>query len=208
MATIGACSGKVAREGDCLPSVRVGRTARADAVRSHARVVAAAHEAFAVDGIAMTIDDVALRAGVGVGTVYRAYPTKSALIRAIIEDRMWSLIAEGRALFDSERGGGALGSFIRLVVLGGIASDRGLADAFASRTGDRDWWTPELDAGFSALLGDLIEAAREAGTLRSDLNVHAIEALIVGCQAIHAYDSAEAERLVGLVIDRILAPTW
>jgi AcrR family transcriptional regulator len=64
----------------------IARPLRADARRNQERVLAAAREAFAADGLDAQVDDVARRAGVGVGTVYRHYPTKEALVEAIARE--------------------------------------------------------------------------------------------------------------------------
>ncbi|MFD6451097.1 helix-turn-helix domain-containing protein, partial [Nocardia sp. NPDC060220] len=60
------------------------RPLRADARRNRERVLAAAQEAFAAEGISVPLDDIARRAGVGAGTVYRHFPTKEALFTAAI----------------------------------------------------------------------------------------------------------------------------
>ena len=68
---------------------------RADAARNRARVLEIAYETFAAEGLSVPIDEIARRAGVGAGTVYRHFPTKEALFRAVVESRMRRLIDEG-----------------------------------------------------------------------------------------------------------------
>ena len=82
------------------------RPLRADAARNRARLLEVAYETFAAEGLSVPIDEVARRAGVGAGTVYRHFPTKEALFQAVIENRMQALVDDGRALLRSEGPGG------------------------------------------------------------------------------------------------------
>lgn len=66
---------------------------RADAARNRARVLAVAYETMAAEGLAVPIDEIARRAGVGAGTVYRHFPTKGSLIGAVVQDRLQLALA-------------------------------------------------------------------------------------------------------------------
>ena len=68
---------------------------RADAVKNRARILQAAEEVFAANGISAPIDMVAEQAGVGVGTVYRHFPTKEALFEAIVLTGLQELVDRG-----------------------------------------------------------------------------------------------------------------
>ena len=107
------------------------RPLRADAARNRARVLEVAYETFAAEGLSVPIDEIARRAGVGAGTVYRHFPTKEDLFRAVVEDRIASIVDDGRALLSSGEPGEALFTFLRSAVLQWGATDRGLADALA-----------------------------------------------------------------------------
>src|ERR1700749_2405710 len=74
------------------------RSVRADARRNRSRVLDAARGAFASDGLAIPLDEIARRAGVGPGTVYRHYPTKDALFAAVVADRLERLTEQARQL--------------------------------------------------------------------------------------------------------------
>src|ERR687886_1643260 len=69
------------------------RPLRADAERNRARILAAAAEVFAERGLDVSLDDIAAHAGVGVGTVYRRFPDKDALIDALFEDKIERAVA-------------------------------------------------------------------------------------------------------------------
>src|SRR5918912_696083 len=104
------------------------RPLRADAERNRARILAAAAEVFAERGLDVSLDDVAAHAGVGVGTVYRRFPDKDALIDALFEDKIAG-VAEvaGRAL-ELKDPWDAFETFVRAVAQA-QAQDRGLKEA-------------------------------------------------------------------------------
>jgi AcrR family transcriptional regulator len=151
------------------------------------------------------IDEIARRAGVGAGTVYRHFPTKEALFQAVIEDRMRRLIDDGYALLKSDGPGVAIFTFLRSMVLQWGAADRGLVDALAGFGIDIENAVPEAEDAFLAVLGELLRAAQEAGTVRQDVGVREVKAIMVGCQAMEAYNSALAERVTDVVVDGLRA---
>jgi AcrR family transcriptional regulator len=177
------------------------RPLRADAARNRARVLDVAYETFASEGLAVPIDEIARRAGVGAGTVYRHFPTKEALFAAVIENRMRHLIDDARALLESRGPGEALFAFLCSMVLQWGAADRGLVDALAGYGIDIGCAAPEVEDAFKAMLGELLRAAQEAGTARRDVDLRDLKAILVGCQAMQAYDAALAERATDVVID-------
>jgi AcrR family transcriptional regulator len=181
------------------------RRLRADAVRNRARVLEVAYDTFAAEGLSVPIDEIARRAGVGAGTVYRHFPTKEALFQAVIEDRMQRLVDDGRALLSSEGSGEALFTFLRSMVLHWGATDRGLADALAGLGIDIATAAPDAEDGFLAMLDELLRAAQRAGTARPDIGVREVKAIMVGCQAMEAYNSALAERVTDVVVDGLRA---
>ena len=124
------------------------RPLRADAARNRARVLEVAYETFAAEGLSVPIDEIARRAGVGAGTVYRHFPTKEDLFRAVVEDRLRSIVDEGRALLDTEDAGEALFIFLRSMVLQWGATDRGLAEALAGFGIDIKAALPEAEDDF------------------------------------------------------------
>ncbi|TPG31550.1 TetR/AcrR family transcriptional regulator [Mycolicibacterium hodleri] len=176
------------------------RPLRADAVRNRARVLAVAYETMAVEGLSVPIDEIARRAGVGAGTVYRHFPTKEALFGAVVEERLQQMVTSGRDLLRAAVPGDALYSFIKWMVIQG-AADLGLAQAMAGYGIDVNVVAPQAEAEFLGLLGDLLAAAQQAGTARSDVTVPEVKALIVGAQAMQGYNPAVAERVIDIVLD-------
>jgi AcrR family transcriptional regulator len=183
------------------------RPLRADAARNRARVLETAYEMFAAEGLAVPIDEIAKRAGVGAGTVYRHFPTKEDLFGAVVDSRIRRIIDEGRALLDQAEPGEALFVFLRSMVLDWGAADQGLVDALAGLGIDVDSVAPDADAAFRGLIGELLEAAQRAGTVRPDVDAAEIKTLLVGCQAMQGYDKSHAERVTGVVIDGLRTPS-
>ncbi|MEV4417766.1 TetR/AcrR family transcriptional regulator [Catellatospora sp. NPDC049609] len=159
---------------------------RADARRNRAKVLQVAYEVFAAEGLGVPIDEIARRAGVGAGTVYRHFPTKEALYRAIVVDRVEHLVAQARELAASREPGAAFYAFFDLMTTEG-ATDKGLADALAGEGIDIADVMPELERAFKEALRDLLERAQAAGTVRADVTVADVKTLMVGCQAMQRY---------------------
>lgn len=178
---------------------------RADATRNRARVLEVAYETFAADGLSVPIDEIARRAGVGAGTVYRHFPTKEDLYRAVVEHRLREIVQEGRGLLAGGDPGAALFSFIRSMVLTWGATDRGLSEALSGMGVDIKAVMPEAESDFLGLLADLLAAAQRAGAVRADVGVADVKALLVGLQAMQGYNEAAADRLIEVVLDGLRA---
>jgi AcrR family transcriptional regulator len=167
------------------------RPPRADAVRNRARVLAAASEAFAAEGLAVPLDEIARRAGVGAGTVYRHFPTKEALFEAVITDRLLTLAADAEArLASAADPGEAFFEFFAGTIDTGLAKTD-LAEALTSAGralgAELQQAAERLQNGFEALL----KRAQEAGAVRTDISVHDLHALAKG--AIAAEKRAETD---------------
>jgi AcrR family transcriptional regulator len=179
---------------------QLDRPLRADAARNRARVLEVAYQTFADEGLSVPIDEIARRAGVGAGTVYRHFPTKEDLFRAVVEDRIQRIVDEGRALTHDEAPGEALFTFLRSMVLQWGATDRGLADALAGYGIDIATAMPEAEGEFLGVLGELLKAAQDAGTVRRDVDVADVKAILVGCLAMQAANPDAAQRLTEVVL--------
>jgi len=181
------------------------RPLRADAARNRARVLEVAYETFAADGLSVPLDEIARRAGVGAGTVYRHFPTKDDLFRAVIEDRLRRIVDDGRALLVSADPGEALFTFLRSMVLDWGATDQGLVDALAGVGFDIKDAVPDAEEAFLGLIGELLRAAQKAGTVRGDVDVPDVKTIVVGAQAMQSYRPDTAERLTEVVLDGLRA---
>lgn len=177
------------------------RPLRVDAARNRARILEVAYTAFAEDGLSVSLDDIARRAGVGPGTVHRHFPAKDDLMRAVIEDRLTQLTDQGRALLANDPAEDALFDFVRTAVLRWGAADRGLSEALAGVGIDVATLLPHAEAAFLGVLGDLLRAAQKAGAVRQDIDVSQVKALLVGCEAIQAYRPDLAADVIDIALD-------
>jgi AcrR family transcriptional regulator len=177
------------------------RPLRADAARNRARVLEVAYDTFAAEGLSVPIDEIARRAGVGAGTVYRHFPTKEDLFRAVVEDRIRGIIGEGRRLLVAAGPADGLFEFLRSMTLTWGATDRGLSEALAGVGIDVGKAMPEAEGEFFAMLGDLLQAAQDAGIVRRDVSVADVKAILVGLQAMQSYNADAAKRLTDVVLD-------
>ncbi|WP_166908873.1 TetR/AcrR family transcriptional regulator [Mycobacterium sp. DL440] len=178
---------------------------RADAARNRARVLEVAYDTFAADGLSVPIDEIARRAGVGAGTVYRHFPTKDALFQAVIAERIRGVVEEGRTLLAEADPAEAMFTFLRSMVLQWGVADRGLVDALAGSGIDVNAVVPEAEGEYLAVLGDLLTAAQCSGTARDDVTVADVKAILVGCQAMQSYNADVAERVTSVVFDGLRA---
>jgi AcrR family transcriptional regulator len=143
------------------------RPLRADARRNRERVIAAARAVFAEQGREAQVDDVARRAEVGVGTVYRHFPTKEALLRALAEDAFQRISDEAATALEMADPWEA---FVYIVERGAqvMAGDRALTEVVMEVPG-----AMQAAAGAQAELRDRVDEvlrrAQQAGVLRPDL---------------------------------------
>lgn len=135
------------------------RDLRADARRNLDRLLEAAGECFAERGLECSVDEIARRAGVGHGTVFRRFPTKEALIRAVALRLVAELAAVAAEAADAPDVDEAFGRFVRFAAAS-YDRNRGLAGGL-----ERCLGSPETDALFAAV-DRLVRRARRAGVVR------------------------------------------
>jgi AcrR family transcriptional regulator len=143
-----------------------GRPLRADAARNRARVLDAARTAFAEAGLDVGVEEIARRAGVGKGTLYRRFPTKEALVCAIFED---ILLEFERVSAQALEGDDVAAAFTRFLNTAAEmqAGNQGFYDVVSS-VGLRVI-TPEQGARFAAAAAGPLKRAQAAGAVRDDL---------------------------------------
>jgi AcrR family transcriptional regulator len=180
------------------------RALRADAERNREHVLKVAQEVFAAEGVAVPIDEIARRAGLGVGTLYRHFPTKEALFLAIVVDRMEHLVAEARDLARAPDPGEAFFGFLSRMVHEGSAK-RDFMDALSGSGADLGRTLAGIKASYRAALAVLLERAQDAGAVRRDVRVLEVHALLTGTFASLdrlGKDAAQArKRLLVIVCD-------
>jgi AcrR family transcriptional regulator len=167
------------------------RVLRADAERNRRRLLDAAQELFRERGLDVGVAEIAQRAGVGRGTLFRNFPTKQDLIAAIVIERMAEATDYGRKLLDAPDAGEALFGFLEEVV-GRQQLDRCLFDAVA----DAFLANQEIRAAHAEVVGgleELLTRAKEAGAVRSDVGAMDVLMLLKGvCEAATAFAGSDA----------------
>lgn len=141
---------------------------RADARRNHDRLLAEARTVFAEHGTDASLEDVARRAGVGIGTLYRHFPNRHALMSAVFEDSVRELLARATDLQTAVDPCQALLTWLREVVAH-AAAYRGLSRALMSATPTSALsrcGNPMREAGNA-----LLTRAQNAGTVRADVQI-------------------------------------
>ena len=186
-----------------------GRPLRADAQRNHDRIIAAAYEAFAESGLGTPVEEIARRAGVGSATVYRRFPNKDLLLRAIVEARLAELeprIAAAVAADDPWDGLFAALQAMLDIQVRNMAFLRVLAEA-----GTLPHLKGELGERVFAPLYELFARAQRAGEMRGDLapsEVHALIRMVAATAADGAACSADGgwRRYLVLLGDALRTP--
>ncbi len=179
------------------------RALRADARKNRERLLVAAEEVFAEKGVSVPVDDVACRAGVGVGTLYRHFPTKEALIAAVVATRLEELCGESRAAMLAPDPGAALFAFADR--LGSeVAVKHDLADALVEAGIDVKAEMADVMEEMKANMEALIIRAQEAGAVRDDVAASELFGLVVAtCTAakLQGLDEAGRRRMIDVVFD-------
>ena len=158
----------------------IERPLRADARRNRERILQSARAAFAESGADAQIDDVARHAGVGVGTVYRHFPTKQALLTELVR-QTFRLFTE-RAREAREAGGEPFALIEGLLrrIAETAAGDVGVQYVLATSAGQAWTEAPAEQDELIAVIAELTGRARRAGTIRPDIEAIDIGMLICG----------------------------
>jgi AcrR family transcriptional regulator len=154
------------------------RKLRADARRNREKVLAAARAVFSEHGREAQMDDVARRAGVGVGTVYRHFPTKEALIEALMVDAFQTIAVEARRALEIEDPWEA---FTAVLWRGAetMSADRAMSEVFASVPRVTETAMPTIEE-LTESIETIMRRAQEAGKLRPDAMIDDIPMLMCG----------------------------
>ncbi len=158
------------------------RPLRADAERNLRALLDAAREAFAQRGLGVSVDEIAKRAGVGKGTVFRRFPTKEHLISAILVDRLEEAERIGAELLDHADAGAALHE---LMCAGAAlqARDRGFFESVA-KAARADEQLHDAKQRLISVTAALLARAQEEGTVRADVTAEDI--LMLECASVQA----------------------
>jgi AcrR family transcriptional regulator len=184
-----------------------GPNGRADARRNRALVLTAAQRAFAERGTGVSLAEIARRAGVGVGTVYRHFPTKTDLLEAVMQQRLERMTAKAAACLRAPDAGEAFFVFCIEVVVQAPRS-KAVCDLITTDDG----WPRTLMRGagdrFHRALRDVLAEAQRQGAVRPDITAADVSAIFTGCVAMQSVSGSgnELGPAARITLDAMRAP--
>jgi AcrR family transcriptional regulator len=175
------------------------RPKRADALRNYEKLVAAGREAFTESDWSASLEDIARRAGVGIGTLYRHFPTRTDLVQAIYVDEVEALSRSAEQLADLEPWE-ALTSWLGRFV-GYVATKQALADELFAVAEERQAVFAGCRSMLHAAGQPLLRRAQDARIVRSDVTIEEVVRLVAGIAKIPADDPADIQRILAVALD-------
>jgi AcrR family transcriptional regulator len=179
------------------------RPLRRDAERNRQRILAAAAQVFTERGLDVTLDEVARAAGVGVGTVYRRFPDKEALVAALFRERIDKLVTVAENACAAADPWQAVVSYLEYAAAA-MAGDTGLRQLMMFGTYDRDQVCYARDR-MRPVISRLVERAQASGDLRTDFRATDVKMIAFMLAAIAEYAASAApgvwRRYLTMLID-------
>jgi AcrR family transcriptional regulator len=177
----------------------LARPQRADARRNYEKVLAAAREAFAEGGESTALEEIARRAGVGIGTLYRHFPNRQALVEALYLDEVDEVCRSAADFADAEPWEALNGWFERFIAY--LATKRALAHELLNYL-DRDAQLFQSSRAALFEAGEpLLKRAQEAGAVRSDVEIGEVIQMVMGIAKIPAADPSQTEHILRVALD-------
>jgi AcrR family transcriptional regulator len=183
---------------------------RADARRNRSRILAAARALVAESGPEVTMEDIARRAGVAVGTLYRHFPAKEDLVAAVVEDSVAQVADLAGAALDAVHAGAAAGE--RLAALFRVIAERHATDrAFKAAAGELDpaagpvAGATAATARAVAAITAILDRARAEGAVRDDVTLADLVVLLDGVPG-HQVADEQRRRYVDIVLAGVRPP--
>jgi AcrR family transcriptional regulator len=183
------------------------RRPRVDAERNRARLLDAAREAFASGREPVTLEQIARDSGVGIGTLYRHFPTREALVEALYRQELAELCASVDGLLAAHSPERALRAWMDRFA-GYVAAKREMADALRAVFAAGTVTVSQAREKLSAAVQTILDADAGAGTLRDDVRADDIVAMIVGMFTATSLAGGheQLERMFDLLVDAVRRP--
>ncbi|MEU6116168.1 helix-turn-helix domain-containing protein [Streptomyces sp. NPDC047117] len=183
------------------------RPMRADARRNYERLLAEARTAFTERGTDTSLEDIARRAGVGIGTLYRHFPDRTALMGAVFQCEVEALLARARELGDAPQPCAALVEWLRAIITH-ASTYRGLSRALMAAPADESSGLARCSRPMREAGGVLLTRAQQSGAVRPDVDIRDLMQLTNGI-ALAAEESPDdpelADRLLTLTLTGLKA---
>jgi AcrR family transcriptional regulator len=178
------------------------RKPRADAQRNRDSLLEAAKAAFAEAGPEASLDEIARRAGVGIGTLYRHFPTRDAIVEAVYRREVQQLADSAPRLIESLPPAEALRAWMR-VFIDYIAAKKVIAPALKSSVGGGSAVYADSSVRINGAIALLVERARASGNIRPSADPADLLRALIGFAYVNSAPDweASARRLIDLLID-------
>jgi AcrR family transcriptional regulator len=185
---------------DASVEILVPRPKRADARRNYEKVLAAARDAFAESGESTSLEEIARRAGVGIGTLYRHFPNRQALLEALYVGEVEEICRAAAELDGADDPWEALSSWFERFI-GYIATKQALAGELLNYVEkDAPLFTSCRTLLFAA--GEpLLKRAQESGAVRPDVGIGDVIQMVIGIAKIPTSQAGQAEHMVRVALD-------
>jgi AcrR family transcriptional regulator len=177
---------------------------RADARRSRAKLLEAATAAFAENGADAPLEDIARRAGVGIGTLYRHFPTRTDLQAGVFRSQVDAVCATADDLIGTVSPQEAFAGSVRAIA-GYLITKRGLAKALVDSLGKDSELISVCSMRMRDTLERLLAHAQQAGALRPDVTAHDVLRLVHGIVMATEQAPQDTDRLLGMMLDGLRA---
>jgi len=185
-------------------TTRPAEQLRADARQNHARLISAATAAFAEKGADAPLEDIARRAGVGIGTLYRHFPGRLDLQAAVFRTQVRTVCEQGDALLATDAPQQAFAAWVR-VLAGYLVTKRGLSRALIDAVGVESELITSCWMTMRETTERLLESAQRAGVIRSDVTGTDVMRLIHGVAVSSEKDPSRTDLLLSVMLDGLAA---
>lgn len=177
----------------------VTRPKRADARRNYEKVLAAAREAFAEGGESTSLEEIARRAGVGIGTLYRHFPTRQALLEALYVGEVEEICSAAAQLDEADPWEALASWFERFI--GYMATKQALGHELLNYLDHDAALFRVCRSSLFAASEPLLKRAQEAGIVRPDVNIGQVMQMVMGITKAPASRPGETEHIVRIALD-------
>jgi AcrR family transcriptional regulator len=180
------------------------RPVRSDARRNREKLVAVARAAFATADGTVALEAIAREAGVGIGTLYRHFPTREALVEAVYAAELDDVTASAPALLEELPPEAALRAWMdRYAAF--VETKRGMADVLRASLASGRIATPATRRRITAAIGSILDAGARAGTLRAGVDPEDVTLMLLGVflSTSSGQDAERVGRMLDLIIDAV-----
>jgi AcrR family transcriptional regulator len=189
---------------ETIPDVRSQRPKRADARRNYDKLIAAAREAFTEEGGSASLEEIARRAGVGIGTLYRNFPTRPDLLEAVYVEEVEAVCQTAEELMVDPPWEALVAWLHRF--LDYIATKQALSQELFSYLGREADVFRGCRSAFYAAGEKLLVRAQEAGVVRTDVAIDDVVMLVAGISKMPSTSPGQVPRILDIALEGLRVP--